>query len=133
MMQVTVWVLACPFGMFLHGRDANKHTQHKTARVTRQVGDSLGVLLFFLLYFFSIGRLPREGFQMFFFAYCLGLALPPCGVESSCDTLRRARLGWRGSGPSLDASSRCLLQEAVMRAVFSVVWNLGEVYADLFL
>jgi hypothetical protein len=60
MVQVIVWVLECPFKMCVRGRDANKHTQHETARMARHTGDSLGVWLLFCLVFFSpVGRLPR--------------------------------------------------------------------------
>jgi hypothetical protein len=121
MMQVIVWMLVCPFIMFVRGRDANKHTQHKTAQMIRQVGDSLGVLLFFLLCF-SVGRLPREGFQMFYIAYCLGLALPPCGAESSCDTLPRARLGLRGSG------SLC---SCIWQVIFAISGDTSGVFRGL--
>ncbi len=52
--------------------------------------------MYSLLVFVFIGRLPREGFQMFVVAKCLGLALPPFGVESSRDTLLLAHFGWCG-------------------------------------
>ncbi len=76
------------------------HTQHNnTARIARQVGDSLGDLLFFPLVFFLLVVCPLRDFICFWVVDCLGQALPPCGVERSCDTLPRARLG--GGGPGL--------------------------------
>jgi hypothetical protein len=41
-LPVIVWVLVRPFTMFVRGLDVNKHTQHKTARMARDVGNSRG-------------------------------------------------------------------------------------------
>jgi len=52
---------------------------------------------------------------------CLRLALSPCGVESSCDTLPRAGLVWRWPGPLFCCLWQVIiLPEAVVCAVFHV-------------
>jgi bacteriorhodopsin len=51
-LQVIVRVLVLPFRMSVRGRDVNKHTPYKTARIAREVGDSRGDLLYVLSCFF---------------------------------------------------------------------------------
>jgi len=62
MMQIIVRVLVRSFRILVRRRDANMYTQHKTARIARQVGDSLGGGYFVSCVFFPVGRLPRDGF-----------------------------------------------------------------------
>ena len=131
MLHVIVLVLVRPFTMFVLGRNTSMYTQHRTARIARQVGDSRrGLLYVFFLFLWSSAP---SGISDVFFANCLGLALPPCGVESSCDTLLRARLEWRGPEPLFGCFWQGVFTKSGDASGDFRWWNLGEVCADLFL
>ena len=71
------------FSTYVHERDVSRHAQQIRARIAWYVGNfGRGLLLYFPLFIFAYVVCPVRDFKCFC-GRSLGLALSPCGVESS--------------------------------------------------